>query len=645
MSGTREHCRRYLWVALAALLSLRNPLAARATVPEFDTGSVAGTEERAGVEPASQFRESEMLNHDAGEQRNRAPPRSVEPFFSNALSNWQVPPIRFWGDVAYDFRRTDMDAQSPFVRHSLITNFNASTYIYEPWLAIVTAGLGLTASRLNDGELASSDRFATGYARLNVFPQSRFPFEARYMRSDNLVDSDAAADQKHRLTRYGLTQKYRTEDGSTQYSASFDHFTQDGTTVGKDVQNALQVDMNTQFRRHHDMQLLGTWNHNRRIDTGERNDYETLLARHAYRPTSAFSLENSVNLTHTNNRFAFTNSDLRIFQLNSIAFWRPEHQRFTASGSVRLFSLENGTGQDSIDTKLVNATAGINYTVSQNLRVLGGISLTDADTGEQKTRTATGTLGATYQGNTIELNKYRYDWFAAGTGIYSSGESDRSGGAFNGQLGHSLNRGFALGSGGALSFSVAQNVSAIVGAQEDSSRQLLHTGSITWSKIDPALNANSLIRLSATDSRFLDGQREIFQLFNLQMTRAQEFGRDRSFSGNLTIQTARNRSERLGFDSPAQDGKFGTTTSAELVYRHQNVFQIPRLVFYSQLRLNRAEVVQFIGSPGERELRSWENRIDYNIGRLEMRFLIRMADIDGTRQRLVMFRVMRRFGN
>jgi hypothetical protein len=645
VSGNCEHCRRYLWTALVMFLSLRNPLAVRAAELEFDAEKVAGAELPTQVEPALPRRESEMLSIESGEQRNRAPPSGFKPLFSDVLSNWQLPPIRFWGDVAYDFRRTDIDAQPGFVRHSLITNLNASTYIYEPWLAIVSAGVGLTTSRLNDGELASSDRFATGYARLNIFPQSRFPFEARYLRSDNLVDSDVAADQNYRQTRYGLTQKYRTEDGSTQYSASFDHFTQDGTTVGKDVQDALQVDVNTQFRRHHDLQLLGTWNHNRRIDTGERNDYETLLARHAFRPSPAFSLENSVNLTHTDNRFAFTNSDLRIFQLNSIAFWRPEHQRFTANGSLRLFSLENGTGQDSINTKLVNATAGANYTVSQNLRVLGGISLTDADTAGQQTRTAVGTLGATYQGDTVELNKYRYDWFAAGTGIYSSGESDRSGGAFNGQLGHSLNRGFELGHGGALSFSVAQNVSAIVGAQEDSSKQLLHTGSITWNKTEAESNATSLIRLSATDSRFLDGQKETFQLFNLQMTRAQEFGRDQSFSGNLTIQAARNRSQRPGFDIGVQNGKFGTTASAELVYRHQNIFRVPRLVFFSQLRLNRAEVIQNLGSPGERELRSWENRVDYNIGRLEMRFLMRIADIDGTRQRLVMFRIMRRFGN
>jgi hypothetical protein len=584
---------------------------------------------------------------DGGAKSDATPLRTAAPVAASSLVNpsggWQLAPWRIWGDLAYDFRRTAAEGQPDFTRHSAIANVNFSTYLYEPWVAIVTAGLGLTASRLNDGELSGNDNFVSGYARLNIFPASRFPFEARFLRSDSDIGNEAGADQTYRLTRYGVTQRYRSEDGRDQYAVSFDRFTQDGTSVGKDIQSALQVDANTRFRRDHEIQLMGTWNHNRRVNTAERNDYETLLARHAFRPDSTVSWENSVNLTQTTSRFVSAESDLRIFQLSSVAFWRPENQPLTVNGSVRAFSLDNGTGQGSSRTRVVNASAGLTYSVSRNLRALAGISLTDTEAGNQHNRAATGTFGATYQGDTNQWGKFRHDWFAAGTGIVTSGASDRNGFLFNGTLGNSLSRGFDLGDGEALTFNVAQNLSALAGAAAEGSQQLFHSGSVTWNKSEPLSNSTSFIRLSATDSRYLNGGREILQLVNLQLTRSLEIDRDRALSGNLTFQTTRRTSQRTGVDSSINDGKPESTISGDLVYRHQNIFAVPRLVYFSQLRLNRQEQIQAFAAPGERELRSWENRLDYNIGRLETRFLVRIAEIDGSRQWLLMFRVTRRF--
>ena len=571
----------------------------------------------------------------------RAPPTGA--VAATAPARWQLPPFRLWGDLAYDYRLTRIEGGSDFVSHSVVANFNASTYIYAPWIAILTAGVGLTASRLNDGELAGSDKFITGYVNLNVFPSSRFPFEARFYRSDRGFDNDFGSDQNYRQTRLGVSQRYRSEDGRDQYAASFDRFIQDGTAVGKDIQDALQLDFNTRFRRANELQLLGTWNHNRRVSTDELTDYETVLARHSYRPDSTLSWENSANITHTASRFKFGESDLRIFQLNSFAFWRPESQPLTVNSSFRLFSLESGKGQNTIDTRSVNASAGANYTVSKNLRAFGGVSITDIDVGGQHNRPSATTLGASYQGDSIELKKLRYDWFVGGTGLYSTGDADHDGFSFNGMLGQSINSSFLLDNGSAITFNAAQNLSAIAGANVEGSKQLFHSASISWNSVDPQSSASSFIRLSATESRYLDGQHEKLQLVNLQLTRALDLGRDRALSGSLTVQQTRRFSQRKGFENSLNVGKPETTASADLIYRHQNIFGVPRLIYSSQLRLNRQELVQALGAPSERELRSWENRLDYSIGRLESRLLLRIADIDGVQHWLIMFRIMRRF--
>ena len=564
-----------------------------------------------------------------------------------AADGWRIAPIRLWGDLSYDFRRSDLIGKSVSTSHSAIANVNASTYIYEPWVAIVSARLGLSLTRLNDGALVGSDRFLTGDTRLNVFPASRFPFEARFSRSDFGTDADLGADQRARLTRFGMSQRYRNEEGSQNYAASFDRSTQDGSTVGKEVQSALQFDASTRFRSVHDLQLMATWNQNRRINTAERNGYETLLGRHAFRPDSTLSVENSVNLTHTDFRLGTAESDVRIFQLNSIAFWRPESQPLTVNGSVRMFSLETGSSKDSIGARVVNASVGANYAFSRNLRALAGLSLTDTNSSNDHNRTATGTAGVSYQGNTIEWNKYRYDWFGGATGVSTSGGSERNGTSFNAIVGQTLNRGFIFENGSALTLNLAQNLSASTGAQVGAasagSKQISHFGSITFNMNEPESGATSFIRLSATDSRYTDGPRETLQLFNLQLTRTLALGRDRALSGNLTVQTTRRVGSPSGVEISANEGRPETSVSAELSYRHRNFFGVPRLHFSSQLQVNRQELVQAFGAQSQRELFSWENRFDYNIGLLETRFFIRFSEFDGTKYSLVMFRATRRF--
>ena len=669
MNGISIHQRHRNRAILAALLSVRSALPAWAAEPVAVTGPIA-TAQVSEQTPFLRLLPSSDAQSPTGEisepvaatgtapalvptaESGASSPAPRPPYATPAtpaasvatpLAQWRLAPIRIWGDIGYDFRRTSVEGQSAFTRHSAVANVNASTYIYEPWVAVVSAGLGVTLSRLNDGGASGGDKFVTGSARVNIFPMSRFPFEARYLRSDSGTDVDLGADQRYRLTRYGETQRYRSEEGTQQYLASFDRFTQDSGEVGKDIQNALQFDASTRVKRDHELQLMATWNHNQRVNTAERNDYETILARHAFRPDSTLSLENSVNFTHTASRYAAAESDLRIFQLSSIAFWRPESKPFTVNGSIRMFSLDNGTGSDSSGTRVVNASAGINYVFNRNLRVLGGISLSDTNSGGEHNRTAAGTLGATYQGDTIEFGKYRYDWFAGATGIATGGASERNGFSTNGVVGNSLSRGFDLGNGAALTFNLSQNLSVLTGAQVEGSKQLFHSGSVTWNKNEPESNASSFVRLSLTDSRYLDGYRETLQLVNLQFTRTLDLGRDRALSGNMTVQTTRRVSRQPGIEHSVNNGSPETTVSADLNYRHQNLFGVPRLVFFSQLQINRQELIQSLGAPSERQLFSWENRLDYNIGQLEMRLLLRLSELDGTQYRLVMLRATRRF--
>ncbi|MHB1591095.1 MAG: hypothetical protein ACYCTW_06135, partial [Sulfuricella sp.] len=103
-----------------------------------------------------------------------------------------------------------------------------------------------------------------------------------------------------------------------------------------------------------------------------------------------------------------------------------------------------------------------------------------------------------------------------------------------------------------------------------------------------------------------------------------------------------------------------TTTinsSADLSYRHQRAFGVPRLNFVSELRIYGDMPLPVLAGPRQQESRSWENRLDYTIGRLQLRLSARVSEVSNinntinttnntntTRQSLLMFSLNRPFG-
>jgi hypothetical protein len=90
-----------------------------------------------------------------------------------------------------------------------------------------------------------------------------------------------------------------------------------------------------------------------------------------------------------------------------------------------------------------------------------------------------------------------------------------------------------------------------------------------------------------------------------------------------------------------------TTTGADLSYRHLHAFRVPRLVFTSELRFVNDELAQALRVDTvntERHDRSWVNRFDYTIGRLELSARLALSEYDGRSHQLLYFMVRRHFG-
>ncbi|HWP11924.1 MAG TPA: hypothetical protein VNN06_08895, partial [Ramlibacter sp.] len=252
----------------------------------------------------------------------------------------------------------------------------------------------------------------------------------------------------------------------------------------------------------------------------------------------------------------------------------------------------------------------------------------------------------------------RYDWFAgssAGASTSSgSGHGSESQTTLGLQLGHTLSRVWPITSQSGLVLNVGQTLSANVnrsslhepGDAPETVRTLVQTAGATFNM--GGANRSAYARASFSDSTELGGTHARFQMFNFQLSGNFEFDRNRSLTGDLTVQRVNQRpGDRLAPAPVLAERTSSGSASGEITYRQQRLFGMPRLRFSSRLKLAQDVLME----PGtlsifpDRETRLWENRLDWGVGRLESQLIFRMAEVDGKRRDFLMWRVQRSFGD
>jgi len=237
------------------------------------------------------------------------------------------------------------------------------------------------------------------------------------------------------------------------------------------------------------------------------------------------------------------------------------------------------------------------------------------------------------------------------------------------QFSQSLSRSIRLTGGSTIGVDVSQGVSLIAGqkttsADPPATKQISHSGSLSWDLSQET--GAPVFRLSASDSRSLDGRKDFYQMINFQASSNLPTGPNSSWNGNLTIQSTRQGRDPLpapAVGSPNEsttNRDFVTNSSGSLTYQNQRMFGVRRLRFTSDLRLNGPSLLPIFGSSQSQELAAWENRLEYAIGRTQLRLNFLISS-NGTPQitiglpteaervrkmnRSIMFTVSRSFGN
>jgi hypothetical protein len=580
----------------------------------------------------------------------RSDPASTEPAGNGLV--WGLPPMLLSGSLGLDLRTDRQDGVGTRQQRLLTANLGVATYLYAPWLAVLNGAIGLTRGTVLgvDGESTpEASRFITGKMQLSMFPRSRFPAELRYEVADSRVDASLAGGLDYRSRTIGVSQRYRPADGDFSVAASYERRVQDSPDFGQDSQESLLADFSSRWKRHQFSVSLSR-NLNRRGSTGEEWDFISLMARHSASWSPTLSLESSANWVHTADQLLSGDRALTMAQASSLAVWRPGSMPLTLTGSVRVLSAEgSGAGAGS------NLAAGVGatYEFDRNSRVNASLTATRFD--GQTSLSSVSALSGSYQGDQRQWGAAQWSWNASAS-LGAARTDARSETGVSTQVGQVLSRVWVTGPS-TWSASASQSASVALSNRtrlpdeptldDRLSRALTHTVAMTWTM--PGTSGSAFGRLSAADARQFDAEQAHLQLYNFQLSGTFELDRRRSWSGDITLQRSSQRSLPL----PLAEGlplaalqQSTRSASGELTWRHLAMFDVPRLNFTSRLRLalNSQRLTDEIVPLPQRETGSWENRLDYQVGRLESSWSVRLSRVDARQFLLFMWRLQRTFG-
>jgi len=549
-----------------------------------------------------------------------------------------LPPIRYSGELRFTNRAIVPEERDNTYLFGRTARLNLESFIWQPWFANIggTFDFNWVDTR---GESDSAAKVLGGEARVNLFPQSRFPSFGFV----NLTDSRSNFEslqipERHtRTSRFGFAQHYQPLSGNARFAARVDRSIEDGTS--DDLQAIIdRADLNMSYRatRH-----VLTANVNVKDTSRDLNDEDLFefvgTLNHNYRPTGTLSVDSFATLTDTSAESQIVTVGNRTFLGNSLAVWRPRRMPLTVSGTARVTASQqqrDGTGNDSNSG---NLALGADYLVNRLTRLTGNANVTITDENTSSLQSAT----LSYNPDPLALKSFSYSYFTSTSVNNQIGTTSGDRTVFGVLFGHGVTRSRAADFAPAwtLSLGANQTLSGSLDTVEGSAGTMGLSASTGLAR--GAADGLTRVRLNATDQHSFGASRSFatgdnsFQSVNFNFTHNQNFSRYSNWSGNLSMGYTR------------QEFGSGTTTSeftnVSLGYTHTRLFGVQRMLFRSTFDARTlALLFDDFGAEEGTDLK-WENRIDYTIGKLEARLTGVWNRVRGRNGYTLLFTLSRKF--
>lgn len=575
---------------------------------------------------------------------------------------WVIPPIRWGGNTASSYNFNSSPGGTSTFSETQTLNLRASSYIYQPWYAQVSGDVGLLSgsSKQSGGDSASSsgsrNMSMTYGGNLNLFPQSRFPFQAYVQSSDSRASADAQG-QHYTSTRLGARQSYRPEVGPDNYSAAADRSIVTTSTV-RSVVDALQGTYATTIADH---VLNSNARYSRNLGDvgGQGSNLLSLTATHSWRADEEFTVASSASYSNNQIRMltgtGLSLNNSQVMQAASSVTWLPDEDLpLIIIGGGNFLRMNTLTETAKADLTTLNGYANANYRFSQNLSATAGVTLAQSLSSGTSQLSSGQNASISYSGNPLILGDYSYNWGTGGgisNQMISGGVANRN---LSGQIQHSLLRSIVLSKENAITLNAGQSYSLTHNSTSGQSGILTHTGGASWRL---GLGERTLGSLSATlsDSLSTGSFPTHFRSFSAQGNLQTQLSGRSALTASLNVVVSQQLATAPATEtSPVlpstNSGSSTVNGSGQVSYTHRSPFDIANLFYTATFQANASQTNLRLIS-GDPNALAWQTgnvfqqNIDYRLGRLSFRATGSLATLNGKENASMFFMVSREIGD
>ncbi|MBI4984566.1 MAG: hypothetical protein HZC24_04275 [Rhodocyclales bacterium] len=584
-----------------------------------------------------------------------------------AVAGWGIPPIRWGGNTTSNYGWNESAAGATTFTETQTVGLRGSSYIYQPWYAQVSGDLGLltgTSKQSGGDSVESNSSRSTSLTyggNLNLFPQSRFPFQAYVQSSDSRASANAMGSHYTAL-RMGARQSYRPETGPETYSASADRSIV-ATSDVRSVVDALQGGFATSIAEH-GISANARYSRNSGDVGGQGSSLLSLNAAHSWHSDEELTVASSANFTNNQIRMltggGLSINDSQVVQLGSSVTWLPDEDLpLTVIGGGSFLRMNTMTETASADLSNLTGYANASYRFSNNFSANAGLTVAQNQSAGIRQVAAGQSASVSYSGNPLTFGDYSYNW---GTGAGISNQMITGAAAnrnLSGQVQHSVLRNLALGEASAIVLNATQSYALAYNSTSGQSGVLTHGAGASWRR---GIGQQSLGMLSTTlsDSISTGDYPSHYRSLSTQGTMQTQFSSRSTLSANVNFvlsqqlsspqisQTATGATPTSALVS--RDGSSTLNGSAQISYTHRSPFDIPDLVYSAAFQANASQTNLRLIS-GDPNALAWQTGqvfqqyADYRLGRLMFRATNSFATLNGKKNASIFFTISREIGD
>jgi hypothetical protein len=568
---------------------------------------------------------------------------------STERTTLRLAPIRLstsgGGSVFYKYRYNssqNISDSSQTVGLGVYSNITAYSFIWQPWLARVNAGVGVN---LNNGFSSSSssssgksqDTKVSDKLSLALLPRSRFPLTATVFQIFGRQNNGLTASKSTmRSTNVTLQQSYRSIKGKTSVNTIFSHNMFASSNSSLDKIDSLSIELSHSPLAFQTVSIAGNILRENKPPQSYRSLISNLVAKHTYKPNNKFSVSSLFSIQKTGTLQNNNANTSGLQQFSSRGNWQSLNNSLRLTGAARMSkSLTQPNGASALSFSAI-------YPLSKSISTSGSINVTDVN-GIQTLTTNMSLSSSKAFADITKIAGFVYKrYLSAGLSNQNSTNSNNSQSSTNSQslslsLGHSLTNNMPF-AGSTLISNINQTLSTGVSSNSSSTPnvQLSTSGSTSWRYSEITERAHStFLRINASDSRSLSNSTQSLgsrQILNLQGLRDEKLPHFQTLVGNLTMQLS-----RQGASASSQSSQSAYAT-AELRYTNLRALKIRNMSFSSTLQISKG-----LTRSQTEDSSSWENNLEYVLGKLEFKSNARILRINSSQQFALLFSMQRNF--